>query len=177
MTAFNVEIFKSALSNGGARPNQFMVELTFPSAAGAGAAGFKSQFLVNIAELPGQTINPAIVQYRGREIKFAGDRIYAPWTTTVLNDSEMSIRAAIERWMGAMEDYQNKAGLLIPSTYQADFSVHQLDRNGLKLRTYRIFSAFPVDLSPVALDFGANDQISQFTCTWQYQYFTVSGIG
>lgn len=175
MTAFNVESFKSALVNGGARPNQFMVQLSFPTYVAGGAnAVSRAPFLVNIAELPGQTVNPAIVQYRGREIKFVGDRIYAPWTITVLNDSTMSIRSAIEQWMGGMEDYQNKFGRLNPSEYQRDLNVFQLDRNGAVLKQYTLASAFPVDLSPVALDFGANDQISQFTCTWQYQYFTTS---
>jgi len=130
--------------------------------------------LVSVAELPGQTVNPAIVQYRGREVKFVGDRVYAPWTITVLNDAEMSIRTAMEQWMNGMEDYANKFGRLQPSEYQRDMQVFQLDRNGNALKSYNIVNAFPVDLSPVALDFGANDQISTFTVTFQYQHFTTS---
>ena len=175
MTTFNVERFKSALTNGGARANQFAVQLSFPTYVGAQSiAVARAPFLVNIAELPGQTINPAIVQYRGREVKFAGDRIYAPWTITILNDAEMSIRNGIEQWMGGMEDYATKTGRLQPSEYQRDLEVYQLDRNGNILKSYKLANAFPVDLSPVALDFGANDQISQFTVTFQYQHFTTS---
>ena len=175
MTTFNVERFKSALTNGGARPNQLAVQLSFPSYVGGQAlAVARAPFLVSVAELPGQTVNPAIVQYRGREVKFVGDRVYAPWTITVLNDSEMSIRNAIEQWMGGMEDYANKFGRLQPSEYQRDMQVFQLDRNGNALKSYNIVNAFPVDLSPVALDFGANDQISSFTVTFQYQHFTTS---
>lgn len=175
MTTFNVERFKSALTNGGARPNQFAVQLSFPSYVATQAlAVARAPFLVNIAELPGQTLNPAIVQYRGREVKFAGDRIYAPWTVTILNDADMSIRNALEQWTGGMEDYANKFGRLQPSEYQRDLQVFQLDRNGNILKSYNLASAFPVDISPVALDFGANDQISQFTVTFQYQHFTTS---
>ena len=175
MTTFNVERFKSALTNGGARPNQFMVQMSFPNyVAGAQQAIARAPFLVSVAELPGQTVNPAIVQYRGREVKFVGDRIYAPFTMTVLNDSEMSIRTALEQWMGGMEDYVGKFGRLQPSEYQRDMQVFQLDRNGNALKSYNIANAFPVDLSPVGLDFGANDQISSFTVTFQYQHFTVS---
>jgi len=175
MTTFNVERFKSALTNGGARPNQFAVQLSYPTyVGGAATAVARSPFLVSIAELPGQTVNPAIVQYRGREVKFAGDRIFAPWTITVLNDSEMSIRNAIEQWMNGMENTVTKIGYLQPSQYQRDLEVFQLDRNGNVLKSYKLANAFPVDLSPVALDFGANDQISQFTVTFQYQHFTTS---
>lgn len=175
MTTFNVERFKSALTNGGARPNQFAVQLSFPTyVTGATLAVARAPFLVSVAELPGQTVNPAIVQYRGREVKFVGDRVYAPWTITVLNDAEMSIRTAMEQWMNGMEDYANKFGRLQPSEYQRDMQVFQLDRNGNALKSYNIINAFPVDLSPVALDFGANDQISSFTVTFQYQHFTTS---
>ena len=175
MSTFNVERFKSSLTNGGARPNQFMVQLSFPTyVAGAQLAVARAPFLVSVAELPGQTVNPAIVQYRGREVKFVGDRIYAPFTITVLNDAEMSIRSAMEQWMSGMEDNVNKFGKLQQSEYQRDMQVYQLDRNGNALKSYSIANAFPVDLSPVALDFGANDQISTFTVTFQYQHFTVS---
>ena len=175
MTTFNVERFKSSLTNGGARPNQFMVQLSFPTfVAGQSLAVARAPFLVSVAELPGQTVNPAIVQYRGREVKFVGDRIYAPWTITVLNDAEMSIRNAMEQWMNGMEDYAAKVGRLQPAEYQRDMQVYQLDRNGNALKEYNIVNAFPVDLSPVALDFGANDQISTFTVTFQYQHFTTS---
>jgi len=175
MTTFNVERFKSALTNGGARPNQFAVQLSFPTfVTSATLAVARAPFLVSVAELPGQTVNPAIVQYRGREVKFVGDRVYAPWTITVLNDAEMSIRTAMEQWMNGMEDYANKFGRLQPSEYQRDMQVFQLDRNGNALKSYNIVNAFPVDLSPVALDFGANDQISTFTVTFQFQHFTTS---
>ena len=175
MTTFNVERFKSALTNGGARPNQFAVQMSFPTyVAGAQLAVARAPFLISVAELPGQTVNPAIVQYRGREVKFVGDRIYAPFTMTVLNDAEMSIRTALEQWMGGMEDYVGKFGRLQPSEYQRDMQVFQLDRNGNALKSYNIANAFPVDLSPVGLDFGANDQISSFTVTFQYQHFTIS---
>ena len=175
MTTFNVERFKSALTNGGARPNQFAVQMSFPTyVAGAQLAVARAPFLISVAELPGQTVNPAIVQYRGREVKFVGDRIYAPFTMTVLNDAEMSIRTGLEQWMGGMEDYAGKFGRLQPSEYQRDLQVFQLDRNGNALKSYNIVNAFPVDLSPVGLDFGANDQISSFTVTFQYQHFTVS---
>jgi hypothetical protein len=175
MTTFNVERFKSALTNGGARPNQFAVQLSFPTyVTSATLAVARAPFLVSVAELPGQTVNPAIVQYRGREVKFVGDRVYAPWTITVLNDAEMSIRTAMEQWMNGMENYADKFGRLQPSEYQRDMQVFQLDRNGNALKSYNIVNGFPVDLSPVALDFGANDQISSFTVTFQYQHFTTS---
>lgn len=174
-TTFNVNSFKAALVNGGARPNQFAVQLSFPTYVTTSAnAVRRAPFLVNIAELPGQTVNPAIVLYRGREVKFAGDRNFAPWTITVLNDADMSIRNACEEWMNGMDDLVSKVGRLNPAEYQRDLDVFQLDRNGNILKSYKIVNAFPIDVSPVGLDFGANDTISSFTVTWQFQHFTTS---
>ena len=180
-TVFNVERFKSALTNGGLRPNQFAVQLSFPTyVADSANAVAKSPFLVNIAEMPGSTINPATVIYRGREVLFSGDRTFAPWTTTVLNDSQMTIRNAIESWMIGMEDLQTKSGRLNSAEYQRNIDIFQLDRNGRVLKSYVLLDAFPIDLSPVGLDFGANDQISTFNVTWRYQSFattnTASGV-
>ena len=177
MTTFNVDTFKSSLTNGGLRPNQFQVQLAFPTyVEGKAIAVTRSTFLVSVAELPGQTVNPAIVQYRGREVKFAGDRTFAPYTMTVLNDTEMSIRSSMESWMSGMEDLTNKKGKLAPTDYQADVNIFQMNRNGDIIRSYSLRDAFPVDLSPIALDFGANDQISTFQVTMQYQYFNINQV-
>jgi hypothetical protein len=169
---FNVERFKSELTNGGARPNQFAVQLTFPNYVTSRASAVtKSPFLVTVAELPGQTIGVTPVYYRGRLIKMAGDREFAPFQITVLNDSGFTIRSAIEQWMNGIENLANKTGALQPATYQTDMFVSQLDRNGAVLKQYKLIGAFPVDIGAVGLDFGSNDQLSTFSVSFQYQTF------
>jgi hypothetical protein len=172
---FNVERFKAELSNGGARPNQFAVQLTFPNyVSGRASAVRKGPFLVTASELPGQTIGIAPVFYRGRIVKMAGDRDFAPFNCTILNDSGFTIRTALEQWMNGMDDLQNKTGRLVPSQYQTDMFVSQLDRNGAVLKQYKLLGAFPVEIGPVALDFGSNDQLSTFAVSFQYQTFEFS---
>ncbi|NDB82402.1 MAG: hypothetical protein EB127_06625 [Alphaproteobacteria bacterium] len=174
-TAFNVDRFKAALTNGGARPNQFAVQLSFPTyVTGQALAVARAPFLVTVAELPGQTVGLTTTFYRGREVKLAGDRVFAPFSINVINDSDFSIRSAIEQWMNGMDDRISKVGRLVPSEYQRDMLVYQLDRNGKVLKEYKLLSAFPTALGAVPLNFGANDQISDFTVTFEYQTFTVS---
>lgn len=174
-TAFNVDRFKSALTNGGARPNQFAVQLSFPTyVTGAAAAVSRAPFLVTAAELPGQTVGLVNVFYRGRDVKLVGDRTFAGFTINVINDSEFTIRSAVEQWMNGMDNLLNKTGKLNPAEYQRDMLVYQLDRNGKVLKQYTLQGAFPTILSPVGLNFGANDTISEFTVTFEYQTFTVS---
>ncbi len=89
----------------------------------------------------------------------------------------MSVRNATEQWLAGIEDLQTKVGRLNPAEYQRNLDVFQLDRNGNILKSYTLLDCFPVDISPVGLDFGANDQISNFTITWQYQSFVTSQSG
>lgn len=178
MSVFNVENFRTALGAGGSRPNQFQVILTAPSGAPLpGGFARDSSFLVTAASLPGQTIGTAITFYRGREVKMAGDRVFAPWTTTIINDTAMITRTAIENWINSMEDLQNKNGVILPRSYYGDLTVQQLDRNGGVSKVYKFLGAFPTDISEVGLSYDANDQISSFTCTWQYQDFVTTGVG
>ena len=175
-TTFDINQFRTKLKNGGARPNQFEVQITFPPAITNlnAAYGRASSFLVTVAELPGQTIGVAPVYYRGRLIKMAGDREFAPFQCTVLNDSGFTIRSAIEQWMNGMENLGNKTGALQPAQYQTDMFISQLDRNGSVLKQYKLIGAFPVELGAVGLDFGSNDQLSTFSVSFQYQTFEFS---
>ena len=75
----NISDFKAQLIGGGARPNQFSVELTFPAyVVGGPAVGLQSQFLCKAAQLPASNIENMPIQYRGRAVNFAGERVFQP---------------------------------------------------------------------------------------------------
>ena len=177
VSIFNVDQFKAALAGGGVRANQFFVRLHYPPGIvpiGAGEqtiTGQGSDFLVSATTLPGSGINPTIVPYRGREVKFAGERVFQPWSITVLNDASFSIRNAMEEWMNSMNNLIDGRGNMTPSLYQTDLFVTQLNRDSAPLKEYKIVNAFPIDISDIALSFGDNDTIETFTVTFQYQHF------
>ena len=115
-----VQNFKDALKNGGARPNQFRVDLQVPS--GVQKPNSDQQLLVTGAALPASTVNPVITQFRGREVKFAGERIYDPWTITIINDNEFSLRQPFEEWMDKINKHSNNSGAIAWNDYQVDLS-------------------------------------------------------
>ena len=171
--AFEIEQFRQTLQ-AGARPNLFEVLIS--------GAEKDLSALVTAASLPGRTIGTASAFYRGRELKLAGDMTFAPWTMTVINDESMQMRDYLERWMNDyIEDLTEKTPESnpqgVPSAYYGQIAINQLGKDGVILRTYSLIGAWPSDISDVPLSYDANDQISSFTCTWQYQHFTVSGIG
>jgi len=172
---FNINNFKAALVSGGARPNQFEVTINYPSVLPTrGNPGLQGAFLITAAELPGSTQGVTPIYYRGRLIKLAGDKEFAPFNMTVINDSAFTIRKSLEDWMAVIESRGSKAGVTNPAAYMGIINIRQLDRNGGVLREYKIVDAFPVEVGPVQLDFGSNDQISTFGASFQYQTFEIT---
>ena len=169
----NIADFKSQMIGGGARPNQFRVELTFPSFVTLGAvAGQRAQFLCKAAQLPASTIETIPVLFKGRPVNFAGERTFAPWTVSIYNDTTFGIRNALEQWQSGIQNYDTTLGKVNPTEYQVDLQVHQLDRSGSIIKTYKFIDAFPTSISAIGLDYEQQNAIEQFDVEFQYNYFT-----
>lgn len=179
----NIADFKSQMIGGGARPNQFRVELTFPSYVTLGVvAGQRAQFLCKAAQLPASTVENIPVLYRGRPINFAGERTFQPWTVSIYNDTTFGIRNALEQWQSGIQNYNTTNGRTNPTDYQVDLLVHQLDRNGATIKTYKFVDAYPTAISAIGLDYEQQNAIEQFDVEFTFNFFTsntgaTSGFG
>ena len=171
--------FKSKLAGGGTRPNLFEVEMAFPNPiAIENDVKEKSRFLVKAAALPASNITPIDVNFRGRILKIAGDRTFDTWTITVLNDVDFSIRSAFEKWMNFINKMSDATGAQDPAEYQPDAYVHQLDRDGSTLRTYKFHDVFPTNISQIDLSYETVDAIEEFTVEMQVQWWeALRGVG
>ena len=171
--------FKSKLSGGGARANLFEVVLSFPDSAPTDSNVLdKSRFLIKAAALPASTIGPVNVPFRGRILKIAGDRTFESWTVTVINDTDFSIRSALENWINSINRVSDATGVTNPALYQADAFVYQLDRDGSTLRAYHMYDIFPTNIAQIALSNETTDAIEEFTCEFQVQWWeAVKGTG
>ena len=171
--------FKSKMAGGGARPNLFEVELVFPDPiAIENDVKEKSRFLVKAAQLPASNITPIEVNFRGRILKIAGDRTFDTWTVTVINDVDFSIRSAFEKWMDFINSMEDATGAQDPALYQPDAYVHQLDRDGSTLRTYKFHDVFPTNISAIDLSYETVDSVEEFTVEFQVQWWeAIKGTG
>jgi hypothetical protein len=178
--------FKNRISGGGARPNLFECELNFPDAAlGDGTSNDisdKTRFLVKAAQLPASTINVIDIPFRGRNLKIAGDRTFDPWTITVINDIDFTVRNAFERWMNYMNKHEDNSGELDPGLYQKDMKVYQLGKAGMNpnmstfgdmqvLKAYQFYGTFPTSISAIDLSYDQADTIEEFTVDLQVQWW------
>ena len=171
--------FKSKLSGGGTRPNLFEVEIAFPNETAIdNDTKEKTRFLIKAAALPASNITPIDVNFRGRILKIAGDRTFDTWTVTVLNDIDFSIRSAFEKWMNFINKMEDNTGEQDPAIYQPDAYVHQLDRDGSTLRTYKFHDVFPTQVSQIDLSYETTDAIEEFTVEFQVQWWeALNGVG
>lgn len=191
--AFNVSSFRSEMKYDGARPNLFECKLDSLNILGAGGLGggvvpssgsqTKFTFMCRAAQLPGSTINSVPVNYFGRELKFAGNRTFAEWTVTIINDEDFLVRNTMEQWMSRINSHVGNSrdtNLMSPLSYTADAEVIQYAKNeettdissGSTLgKTYKFRGLFPIDISPIELDWGANDTIEEFAVTFAYQWW------
>lgn len=188
----SIDSFKAQVASDFARPNLFQVDLAFPGKLNLGAgdkaaAGLTQlgQFTVRAANLPSSQMGVVEVPYRGRVLKIAGDRTFEPWTITVMNDANFSLRFAFEQWVEAIqaanENYTALATLGDENDstgYFADMKVMQLsrsskqDKDGPKtVAEYKFYNVFPSNVSAIDLDFGSNDAIEEFTVELQVQYW------
>lgn len=170
--------FKAKLKGGGARPNLFKVNLPFPSATGGSSE--LASFMIKAASLPASVINPIEVPFRGRKLKVAGDRTFEPWTITVINDVNMEIRNAFERWMDLINANSENVSAYVGNNalnYYSNALVHQLDRDDSITKTYEIVGAFPTNVSAIDLNYETNDTVEEFTVELNYQYWTSQRSG
>jgi hypothetical protein len=168
---FSINQFKSQLVGGGARPSLFQVQITNPI---LGVADFKVPFMVKTAALPGSTLGQYIVPYFGRQIKYAGDRTFQPWTVSIINDEDFAIRNAMEAWSNAINSHVSNTRSL-PQQYKSDAIITQYGKDGSTLRVYNFEGLFPTDIEQIQMGWQATDEIQEFSVTFEYDLWTIVG--
>ena len=167
--AFNIDTFKGQIPGGGARPTLFFVELT-------GAEYSQVPFMAKAASLPASTLGTIELSYFGRKVKVAGDRTYAEWSITIINDEDMLIRKGLENWHSKVN--HASSNLRSMTDYKEDAQVHQMGKTGNKIRTYNFVGLWPSEIGAIELAWDTNDAVEEYTVTLQYDYWTVgSGAG
>ena len=169
--AFNINQFKAELVGGGARPTLFQCQITNPINP---AADIKIPFMVRAGGIPESTVGSYQVPYFGRQVKYAGDRVFADWTVTIINDEDFAIRNAMEEWMNFINSHDSNARGL-PQQYKSTGQITQYSKDGSPLRTYVFEGMFPIAIDGIQMDWSQTDSIEEFSVTFQYDLWRVEG--
>jgi hypothetical protein len=167
----------------GARSNLFRVTIPkFRELSTTTNAESKFTYLCKGAQLPGSTLGLIDVPFiAGRRYKLAGDRTFAEWTTTVLNDQNFIVRQALENLQKdfGVVDYNSPSAKRLTGGDGTDFSdivVEQYDLTGNLVYSYKLVNAWPSEISTIDLSYDSVDTIEEFTCTWSYDYFVLDAL-
>lgn len=173
-----IDKFKGALAGGGSRANLFEVVINKPAMLSGGAlnstaANGDLNMLVKAAVLPASDINPIPVPFRGRTLQVPGDRTFQPWTLTIINDTDFKIRDFFEDWMNQLSDHVDGTGVGGDwDNFAVNMQVHQLNRQGNRIKSYTIHDCWPSQLSEIGVDYGQENTIQEFSATLQMTYWT-----
>ena len=184
MAFASIQQLKTAL-NRGARANLFEIEIAFPTnlvsttlPGGIAATDLPSdiatraKIMCKAAAVPGFTVGTIEVPFRaGRRIKIPGDRTFADWTVTIINDENQVLRRAFNAWVNAISrgNYDSQSKSTVQDYYQDIKCMHLKGDNTIS-RQYQLNDAFPTDVSAVDLSFDSTDTLSEFTVNFQYHY-------
>lgn len=111
------------------------------------------------------------MNYRGRPVKFAGERTFQPWSMDIYTDTNFNLRSVFEQWIEAMQNAASTGGIVNPALYQGQMNITAMDRNDNEVKRYTFIDAFPTDVGAMQVDWDSNNQIGLFTVTFDYNYF------
>ena len=178
-TPLNVDQLKTVL-RGGVRTNLFRVDIAIPGAVDT--FGLDSNLigvLTKAAQIPQATLGSIEVPFRGTRYKMPGDRTFEPWTMTVLNDPDMRIRSMFENWSNAFKGFASNVAVSDPAELYGSVEIYQLNQQGeiipsqgsSSTSSWKLTNCWPSDISAIDLSYDDENTLSQFTVTWQYQYW------
>lgn len=159
--------------NGGTRPNRFRMTGTAPNGVGD-LFGPEGIYCVATA-IPESTVGIIPIPFRGRIYKFPGDRQYAEWTATLLDDQGGV--ALWDTWHYWSELFNNHISNLSDNrehqpNFCQDLTITHLDhQSDAEIKSITLVNAWPVVVSPVSLDAGAANTLTQFQVTIAYSHY------
>ena len=185
--AFDATAFRKALKYGGARPNAFEIQIvttTSPKVAmlvtnaGIDGNGLDITMMANGTQMPGSIIGTVPLPYFGRVVNVSGDRVYEDWQCAVYCDEDFKVRNFFERWnnMMSFHNYSTDREHDIPnvSDYVCSVKIKHYTKTGKIDKIVELRNAFPYMVSPIELNWQANDQVMMFEVMWKYDYFVTS---
>ena len=118
--------------------------------------------MIKASTMPESSLGFINVPYFGRQVRVAGDRTFAPWNVTVMNDEDFLVRNSLEAWHSSINALQRNirdTGTSSPSAYKSDALVSQFSKTGELIRQYKFVGVFPTTIAPIPLSWEAVDTI------------------
>jgi len=161
---------------GGTRPNRFEIEATTPNGTAI------DTFHTYAFNLPEIAIGEIPVNYRGRTVYVPGDRDYAPWNITILDDRNSSIYNAFQDWQNKINDHEaNTAEDKFATGNRGEWVVTHLDTQSAAgsspamLKKFTLVGCWLTGIGPVQLNAAEKNALLTFNATVRFDYVRYEG--
>lgn len=157
--------------NGGIRTNRFVVSCP--------KIGGDKPFHIRAASLPDVDTTTIQLPYRGRVFKMPGQRVYSPWTITVLDDvknadDKTNLWTKFFDWASQIMKHKKNESTQNTdfSTLMDEFTITQLDFNHstTPVKEVVLNRAWPSDVGEIQLSADQAETLCTFNVTMEYQY-------
>lgn len=168
--SFNINQFRANMAQGGLRYNLFDVTITNPIDGGADQI---IPFRCRATDLPESDLNEVTASYKGRKVKFPGNRTYRDWQVQVQEDQDFSVRAALEAWNSAMNSHEGNVNVLPTpeaSNYKSVANVRLYNSNAVLIVERQLIGVWARSIEPIQHDWD-NDNVVLFNVVFSYDYW------
>lgn len=176
---------------GGNKANRFEIHGAIGAASGTTDANSQftaNKFHVRSASLPASTFGAIPVNFRGRTVLYPGERVYAPWTITVLDDNKSnnatSLYTQFHDWSNTINDHDINVMTIEDGTqlgdafHTANWTIYQLSVNSeditKPIRKTILHHCWPVRVGEIQFDMSKDNQLAAFEVEVRFSYMDVS---
>lgn len=175
-----VSDFVGKISNGLARSNRFIVNLTPPKPVadnmlGQGSANLDNTRLQNIlllcdsAQLPGISLNSAPFRTFGEVREIPYELRYEPINLTFFVDVEMNVKKLFDLWINSTLIKETRKFNYYDS-YTSPMKIYVQDMQENNRYIVELFEAYPKAVGDIQLDY-ANRDVMKLQVTMMYKYW------
>ena len=131
-------------------------------------------FFIKSGQYPASTIGFIEVPFKGRKIKRPGDRTFAEWSLTVLQDERNNIREDFIGWMTRLNRQVAITGDSVTDSLFPTWSIDALQQDDSVSggQGIELFNCFPTEVGALEFNYETVDTFAEFTVTLQYDYWT-----
>ena len=175
----NINVFRQNFSS--SRSNRYKITGTFTG--GGTPVSVSGPFILyaKATSFPGSQIGMIPVSYQGRVIKFTGERQFTEWSIQVYDvattQTSNELRHQFEDWMEELDSaasHKQRFNFAAAPSWTVEFDDIDNDTIGGSNQSYNkkmeLFNCWPIDISPIDLNYEAADSFAEFTLTFAYDY-------
>ncbi len=190
--AFNVSDIKANINKyeGPMRTSHFSVAITPPigltnrvNESDTGLSARDLVYLAEAAELPGISLQTTEIKQMGYGLvdKRPYKSSFVDTNIRFVEDSNADSISFFHMWLDSIAGFADRSNdgkdqMMYPDEYQTTIEVTQYDKTGEKSMICSLYKAYPLTITPIALDWASQNEAAKFLVTFAYESWNTDKI-